>query len=274
MKRVRVLRKKLYAYVMAIFILVFSIYTVPARIIDAGKKAYIVIIIDDFGYNGIGTDEMLELEIPFTAAVLPFCEGTVDICEKISEYNNYIDIIIHLPMEAKTGSRSWVGEKGIFSEMTDEQVRSIVRDAIEMVGCAIGVNNHMGSLIMEDNNKMNIIMDVISDNGLIFVNSKTTGDSTAKDVAKKYDISYYERVVFIDHSNDVSLVINQLKKAAEIALDEGYAVAIGHVGPAGGKTTIQGILDVREELEDMGIEFITLGELDEILNGDYNFMFK
>lgn len=33
------------------------------------EKAKLAVIIDDFGYNGAGTAEMLALDIPFTAAV-------------------------------------------------------------------------------------------------------------------------------------------------------------------------------------------------------------
>ena len=42
------------------------------------EEAKLAVIIDDFGYNGAGTAEMLALDIPFTAAVLPFSSHTAE----------------------------------------------------------------------------------------------------------------------------------------------------------------------------------------------------
>ena len=41
---------------------------------EKNPKAYLAIIIDDFGYGGEGTDEMLALDADITAAVMPFSE--------------------------------------------------------------------------------------------------------------------------------------------------------------------------------------------------------
>lgn len=40
--------------------------------VDGEKPCRLAILIDDFGYCGAGTEEMLALSIPFTAAVMPF----------------------------------------------------------------------------------------------------------------------------------------------------------------------------------------------------------
>ncbi len=69
------------------------------------------------------------------------------------------------------------------------------------------------------------------------------------------------RDVFLDSTKDVEQVKANLRKAAEIAGKNGSAVAIGHVGPEGGKTTAEAIAALIPELEDAGIEFVTVGEL-------------
>ena len=44
--------------------------------VDGEKPCRLAILIDDFGYCGAGTEEMLALSIPFTAAVMPFSSCT------------------------------------------------------------------------------------------------------------------------------------------------------------------------------------------------------
>lgn len=72
-----------------------------------GKLA---VIIDDFGYNGAGTAEMLALDIPFTAAVLPFSSHTAENAAQAAEAGK--EVIIHMPMESLTGKPEWVGGRG------------------------------------------------------------------------------------------------------------------------------------------------------------------
>ena len=47
-----------------------------AEMTSGEKRGELAILIDDFGYCGEGTAEMLELPIPFTAAVRPFSKCT------------------------------------------------------------------------------------------------------------------------------------------------------------------------------------------------------
>lgn len=114
----------------------------------------------------------------------------------------------------------------------------------------------MGSAIMEDEDKLEIIMEEAAKRGMIFVDSLTTADSKGEEAAEKYGVEYLERTVFIDCPGNVDKVVEQLEKAAEQAKKDGYAIAIGHVGPAGGKTTAEGIKRFAEENE---IELTTVG---------------
>lgn len=234
------------------------------RIEATDKKAYLSLIIDDFGYGGEGTEEILGMDIALTAAVMPFSDNTEEDVKKIKEAGK--EAIIHLPMESKTGKRSWVGDKGIFTDTTEEEIRQIIDEAVKNVDIAVGLNNHMGSAIMEDENKVEVIMKELKARNMIFVDSLTTENSKGKTAALKEGVSYIPRNYFIDSPGNIEIVINQLKKAAECAKENGYAVAIGHVGPAGGKTTAEGINFIKDELEKDGIEFVTISQLNEIIN--------
>ena len=227
-------------------------------------KGYLAIIIDDFGNNGEGTDEMLALDIPFTAAVMPFSEGTVQDKDKVKAAGK--EMIVHMPMESLIGKRSWVGDKGIFLNMTDEEIKAVVDEAFSILDGAVGLNNHMGSAIMEDERALNVVINDVADRGLVFIDSRTTAKSVSKKLCESMDCSLLGRDVFLDSTDDISVVKKQLMKAAELAVKNGTAIAIGHVGPEGGKITAQAIKDLAPEIEKMGVEFVTITQMKEITN--------
>ena len=53
--------------------------------VDGEKPCRLAILIDDFGYCGAGTEEMLALSIPFTAAVMPFSSCTAEEAERVRQ---------------------------------------------------------------------------------------------------------------------------------------------------------------------------------------------
>ncbi len=260
------MRNKVFAYILTIVVSASAIGGVfAATAVTEEKKGYLAVIIDDFGYDGAGTDDMLTIDVPFTAAIMPFSECTAENCKKVTEAGK--EAIIHLPMESKTGKKSWVGDKGIFMDMSAEQIKEVVNDAFDAVDIAVGVNNHMGSAIMESEEKLSSVMEVVAERNMIFVDSLTTGNSKGKAVAEKNNVAYLERTVFIDSPDNIDVVVNQLKKAADVAKEKGYAIAIGHVGPAGGKTTAEAIKRAEADIESMGVKFVTVSQLNEIVNG-------
>ncbi|MBQ2753759.1 MAG: divergent polysaccharide deacetylase family protein, partial [Firmicutes bacterium] len=97
-------------------------------VFNRDEGGYLAIIIDDFGYGGEGTESMLELDIPFTAAVMPFSTRSKEDLELIKNAGK--EYIVHLPMESLTGKREWVGDKGVFTDMTEEEIREVTEEAI------------------------------------------------------------------------------------------------------------------------------------------------
>lgn len=78
-------------------------------------------IIDDLGNRMDGTDEILDLPVKLTVAVMPFLETTQEDARRAHERGH--DVIVHLPMEPKQGRPEWLGPGAILSSMTDEEIR-------------------------------------------------------------------------------------------------------------------------------------------------------
>lgn len=230
-----------------------------AERVSGEKRGELAILIDDFGYCGEGTAEMLDLPIPFTAAVMPFSSCTENDAELVRQAGK--EIFIHMPMESLTGKKEWVGEKGVFRDMTDEEIKGRVEEAFSILPDAKGLNNHMGSAIMEDARSLSAVVDVLKEKNALFVDSVTTSKSFGRKIAGEKSVTFLARDVFLDSTDDVEVVKKNLRKAAEVALEKGYALAIGHVGPEGGMVTVEAIKELIPELERAGVTFVTVSQL-------------
>lgn len=231
------------------------------KVSNMASTGKLAIVIDDFGYNGEGTDKMLALPVPFTAAVMPFSQYSVENAKKAVEAGK--EVIIHMPMEALTGKPEWVGDKGVFRKMTDEEIKAVVEEAYSILPDAVGMNNHMGSAIMEDTRCLGVVLDILKKENGFFIDSVTTAKSQGRALAEEKGVPFFARSVFLDGTNDVETVKENLRKAGKIALRDGKALAIGHVGPEGGEVTQKAIEDLIPELEKEGITFVAAGDLIE-----------
>lgn len=227
--------------------------------VSGEKRGELAILIDDFGYCGEGTEEMLALPIPFTAAVMPFSKCSEADAEAVRQAGK--EILIHMPMESLTGKKEWVGDKGVFRDMTEREIQDRVKEAFAILPDAAGMNNHMGSAIMEDERSLSAVMEVLQEKNVLFVDSVTTAKSLGRKIAGEKGIPFQARDVFLDSTDSVEVVKANLRKAAEVALEKGYALAIGHVGPEGGKITAEAIRALAPELEAAGITFVTVSDL-------------
>lgn len=243
-----------------------KLYIFNTDLVFKEEKAYLALIIDDFGYTGDGTEEMLSLDIPFTAALMPFSQNTKDDLEKIHSAGK--EVMLHMPMESQTGKKSWVGDKGVFLNMTEGEITAVTEEALKIVDGAVGMNNHMGSAITLNEEKQGAVFDVLAEKGMFFVDSVTVPDTVSKKVGEEKRVTVYLRNVFLDSTDDIDVIKKNIIKAGEIALRDGYAVAIGHVGPEGGTVTAKALRESACEIEKMGVEFVSIGTLNEILNGE------
>ncbi|MFD2370038.1 divergent polysaccharide deacetylase family protein [Brevibacillus sp. GCM10020057] len=209
----------------------------PAPITPAPSSApqkAVAFVIDDFGNNMAGTQEMLALPVPLTVAVMPFMPSTKQDAELAHQRGH--DVFVHMPMEPNKGKKSWLGPGAITSDLSDDEIRQRVQKAIDDVPHAIGMNNHMGSKITANEHIMRIIMEVVKERGLIYLDSKTTDKSVAGKLAAELGVPYAENQLFLDDVYSLPHISGQMEKLCKRIDSLPVCVAIGHVGPPGKKT--------------------------------------
>jgi hypothetical protein len=214
----------------------------------------VAFIIDDLGYETEVAKKMMELEFPVALSILPFLQYSEFIAEEGRKNNQ--EIMLHLPMESSNSSAN-PGPGAIKSYMTEEEIRQAVRDCILNFPYIIGTNNHMGSKITEDREIMEIILEEIREYNLFFIDSITTKDSIAYEVAQEMEIKSAVRSVFLDNENDMEYIKGQMLEVQETALREGEVIAIGHSRI----NTFYVLKRMVPELIKAGIEIVPVSEL-------------
>lgn len=189
------------------------------------------IIIDDFGNYSKGTDEMLALPYPLTVAVMPFLPHSRRDAE--AAFLAGKEVIIHLPMEPLRGRKSWLGPGVISSDLSDDEIRKRVNQAIDNIPHAIGINNHMGSKITANPRIMRIVLEECKKRNLFFIDSHTNYHSIACRTAKEVGVSCMENELFLDDQHTLAHVHRQVMLIASRLEHKDSCIAIGHVGSTG-----------------------------------------
>ncbi|MCO6544261.1 MAG: divergent polysaccharide deacetylase family protein [Gilliamella sp.] len=189
--------------------------------------AKLAIVIDDFGYRQHNEEQIISFSPNITIAVLPNSPNAKRIATIAHDSGN--DVIIHLPM-APLGKQP-LEKDTLFPSMNEAEVNRIVTSAVAKVPYAVGVNNHMGSLMTSNLTGMTNVMKALSHYSMFFLDSKTIGKTQVKIAAGDYNIPVLTRDVFLDDQQKESAISQQFDLAVRLARKNGVAIAIGHPHP-------------------------------------------
>lgn len=237
----------------------FFVQTPLVYCAESNYKPQMAIIIDDFGGNFKGVRQFLEGDIPITVAIMPFLEESTEQAEKAHELG--FEVIIHLPMQPKNGKPHWLGPNAITQDLSVDEVKQRLEEAIDDVPHAVGINNHMGSLIVEDEEKMRVIMGVLKEKDLYIVDSGTSPKSLIPKLAEQYDVPWTVNNLFLDSmQTNSSEVARRMKKLHQIAQRNGQAIGIGHVG-LNGEATYKGIAAFVEQMKEDDVSIVPVSDV-------------
>lgn len=193
-------------------------------------KGEVAIIVDDMGYSLNAINEICSLKKSLTISVLPFSPLAKETAQ--IAHQNGLEIMLHLPLEAINNQEGNDGTEGmIHSEMSETEVIDAVERSLKQVPHISGVNNHMGSKITADVTFMRIILSRLKERELFFIDSRTTRDSVAYEVAQIMGIPSAYRNIFLDIESDEEYIKKKLIEFFELAQKRGQALAICHPTP-------------------------------------------
>lgn len=220
-----------------------------------GSGPAIAIIVDDLGYRFREGYRAVSLPGKVACAVIPGSPHGHDMA--VAAHTRGKEILLHLPMQSTDRNRP-VGADGITLDTTRADLRSLLDRSLQDVPHAVGVNNHMGSLITRHPGHMTWLMEELRGRQLFFVDSVTTGSSVAYRMAIEQGVAATTRDVFIDHEGASEEEIRQqLWFAVGLARTAGQVLVIGHPYPA----TMSVLERELARLPDRGVRLVTVEEL-------------
>lgn len=231
-----------------------------AAVVPDDKNAYIAVVIDDAGASHKHTQEVIAIDAPLTLAFLPDSEHLTDLLNDAVLSNH--EIMVHVPMQPRVEAS--LEEDTLKVSMEDDVLKEhFLRMLSVFDGYDIkGVNNHMGSFFTESASKLDVVMRVLKQRGLFFLDSKTTPYSQVEAVGALDDVPVVSRDVFLDNNNNYQAVMKQLKKAEKIAKKNGSAIVIGHPK----SETIKAVADWAKTLENKDVKLVYLSRLVDMQN--------
>lgn len=212
------------------------------------------IIIDDWGYSNPAVEPMIAYPLPLTMAILPHLELSQVASERLNRAGH--QVILHQPMEALDTSLD-LGPGGITLGMDGAEVEAQIRENLASLPVAVGLNNHMGSLVTADYETMTSILQAAGELGLFFVDSRTTTASVVRQVATELGVPYGVNNLFIDNESDVEKIKGQLRVGLDLAQRQGHAVVIGHVRPA----TADALWEMIPEFLESDVQLVPISRL-------------
>lgn len=184
----------------------------------------LALVIDDLGRDVAVLDRLQQLGIPLAYAVLPFESRTADVVRVLGERG--AEVLCHLPMEADGDADP--GPGALLASMSPRELRQATEAALEAVPIAVGVNNHMGSVLSARRPAMDAVLDVLARRRLFFLDSRTSAQSVGYALALERGIPATERQVFLDVDPRPDAIRRQFEELLRLADERRSAVAIGH----------------------------------------------
>ncbi|MZR30468.1 divergent polysaccharide deacetylase family protein [Sneathiella litorea] len=188
-------------------------------------RPMIAIVIDDVGLSQQKIEELNELPALLTIAFLPYSPSLQGKVELVRRQGN--EVMLHMPMEP-TNHNIDPGPDALLTTLSLDELRQRTIRNLDKFEGYVGVNNHMGSRFTADGEAMAVVMDIMAERGLLFLDSKTTSASTGYRLAVERGMPSAKRDIFLDHVIDETAILNQLAKVEAAAERSGVVIAIGH----------------------------------------------
>jgi len=214
----------------------------------------LAILLDDLGNDRTAAEQIFALRVPITLCILPFHAHSEEIARE-ARRRGY-EVMLHLPMQSVAGEAPEPTE--LKPGLSRDQVENMVSKSLEAVPGADGVNNHQGSEATSDGVLMSRLMEVLKEEGVFYVDSRTTAATVAYEAAKKEGVrTAFRNVPFLDDAPGRSAAEDGLRRAIRGAQSKGEAIAIGHPHAA----TLEALRELLPQAGKQGVQLVFVSDL-------------
>ncbi|MGB2629102.1 MAG: divergent polysaccharide deacetylase family protein [Candidatus Acidiferrum sp.] len=206
-------------------------------------------ILDDVGGDDSAIEEIFSLTNQITLSILPNHARSFALARR-AHAGGY-EVMLHLPMESETNELPESQE--LRTGMSALDVSRVVDEMLATVPYAAGVNNHQGSRATANARLMELLMPILHERRLFFIDSRTAAATLAYEVAQRDGVrSGFRNVPFLDDVQQQRAIRQELERAIRGARERGEAIVIGHPHPE----TLRVLRQVLPQLTEEGIELV------------------
>jgi polysaccharide deacetylase 2 family uncharacterized protein YibQ len=194
---------------------------------------------------------------PLTLAILPGRPHSESVYKR---WKNRFEFIVHMPMEPIGYPEDDPGAMALMTTMSPSDVREHLLSILERYPEVAGINNHMGSKFTQNRSLMDVVMNVLKQKDMFYMDSRTSAESVAVPVANSNGVPVISNDVFLDNRKSREYIRGQLKELVDTARDHGSAVGIGHFQNV---ETAQVLKEQMPRYAEKGVNFVRLSQLVE-----------
>ncbi|MCE0557348.1 MULTISPECIES: divergent polysaccharide deacetylase family protein [unclassified Motilimonas] len=191
------------------------------------NAANLAIIIDDIG-NSEHDFQALKLPSEVAFSLLPFTPQALTIGQQAWAQNR--DMLLHIPMEA-VANNQLLGPGALRADMSEQELKHKLEQAIIALPFIQGMNNHMGSKLTTMAEQMRWTMETLRHHELFFLDSRTSKNTLAESTAQSLGVPVLRRHVFLDNLRSRAAIEKQFNLALKLARSGRDVVIIGHPYP-------------------------------------------
>ncbi len=214
---------------------------IKRKVIHSTQHPKLAIIIDDVSFKR-DVRAIKQLKLPLTMSFLPPSKRHPD-SAKLAQHESFY--MVHLPLEAMNFS----SEEPFTLHVNDSQkeIQNRIKSIVKLFPRVKYINNHTGSKFTANESAVNRLIYTLRQDGIMFIDSRTTAQTKVPQVMKNYGAPYVARDVFLDHESDLSYIKKQIEVAVNKAKKHGSAIAIGHPRPE----TLQALAESKALFKDV-----------------------
>jgi uncharacterized protein len=192
-------------------------------------RPLIAVVLDDVGVARSHAELAIDLPGVITLSFMTYADGVADMAARARAKGH--ELMLHVPMEP-LGHEIDAGPNVLTVGASEGELLKRLSWGLDRFPGYIGINNHMGSRFTQDERGMQVVLAELKRRNLLFLDSRTIGNTVGGKLAAGMGVPHVMRDVFLDNEMDEAAVIKQLMQAERVAASKGQAIAIGHPHPA------------------------------------------
>ncbi len=227
----------------------------------APDRPVIAVVMDDMGLDRRRSARVVSLPAPLTLAYLPYANDLPRQAADAAAAGH--ELIVHVPMEPLDPAFD-PGPNALRSSDTVLQILNHLHLDLAQFDGYGGISNHMGSRFSSDRLGMALVLETVRDRGLLYLDSLTTPNNVAGQLAAELGVTMIERDVFLDADRTSVALRESIGRLEERALAQGYAIGIGHPYDV----TIEVLSDWLVTAEERGFQLAPISAISMLRNGN------